>query len=109
MVVSRREGYVGNIGSWDRVFLDTHLTRFASFSSGRIAETSAAARSAGCAFTSQILLDFNGPFTQSGPIAPCAAGSRAASVVSTIVDNMMVKEQDNSMGVLHASTGSAFI
>jgi hypothetical protein len=54
------------------LFIATHLIRLSSFSEVCIAATSAAALSAGAALTSQILLSFNGPFVQSGPIAAFA-------------------------------------
>lgn len=57
---------------------EAYLTRFASFSSCFMADTSAAARSVGLAVTSHILFDFKGPFLQSGPTAPNATGTRGA-------------------------------
>lgn len=70
-----------------RLLFHTHLTRFASFSCWLIAATSAAARSAGSASTSQILFDFNGPLMQFGPTAPIARGTKDASVTKAIAEN----------------------
>jgi hypothetical protein len=61
-----------------------------------MADTRAAARSAGVAFVSHILFDFNGPLTQSGPTAPKTTDTRGA--IANQLAKTIVRESKNYKG-----------